>query len=1294
MTDPGLLSEPDWKQYLKLGEELLKQPDAAAQSKLIADTISKRINGRASVWLASRFYPLPGEPEIETIPNPAAPAIVLTTLETRTITCQSGEIGSYGSCDYPEGASEIAFPLLAQDNLLGVVYVSRPDGPTFHPDEVEFLDGLILHAALTMQFTRQVTIKNWRHEQLALVRSVSAQMANVLDVQELCRQATQLIQETFNLYYVGIFTLKEDRLELRAGASRDESATIQPGFTVKMGEGLVGTAALTEMEILSPDVKNEPLYRFMDSLPKTQSEVVIPLRFENRMIGVLDVQSDQLDAFHDVDMIVLHALADNIALAIEGAQLYRNLQRQNEQLAGLFDVTHAISSILDLDTLLEEVVQLIQKRFGFPYIHIFTVHPGRNKIIFRSGSGLRSQEMQAREISYNMDDPGGIIPWVARSGRPKLCNDVEAEPLYRPSELPPSNTRSEMAVPLIFGRDVLGVMDVQSDQLNAFTPEDLSLFESLANSVAIAIRNATLYRSERWRRQVADSLRDVASLITSNVALDTLLDRILSELERNLPCEASAIWLFDQDAENNQLDGRTLILAAVRGVEKEALNAALESVPAVRKWLIQTAENKRPTIRRVKDPIGPLGIVLNAPSTYSSIAASMRAGDQILGVLTLAHRSTGRYGPEAQAMTATFASYAAVAVQNSRLFSEAQVQAWTSTVLLQVANASQSSSTIEDLLDTMVRLTPLMIGVTKCAFFLWDESSMAFVLKNWYGIHISEQRSLAFNENDAPAFAHLRVSHDPIFIQDASTELNLPEANIPAGSGSLVLLPLLAHGSLLGGFLVGHQPENLFATEATLDEQTLAILKGIAHQTAVALENLSLIEARQEEGYVTAVLLQVAQAVASQNTLNDILDTIVHLMPILVGIDTCVVYLWDENLEEFYPAQAYTGSHDEEENLLCRTYQKGEFELLDKAFTGQNHPLFAPLSDPDIPSEEWPDLVAISAEDYSTLAAFTHSSWLIGFPLSVKGEVLGVLIAKDRSSSTAFRERRLEIISGVAQQIAMAIQNERLKEEMVERERMDREFQLAREIQQTFLPSYMPRYSGWELDARWQTARTVGGDFYDIFRVGDQKIGLVIADVSDKGMPAALYMTVTRTLIRSDARNTLSPAELLGRVNNMLVVDAQNGMYVTAIYAILDLESGVLTYANAGHNQPLLMNGDNGKVKRLEKGGMAMAVLEDNQYREHQLIIKPGDALIFYTDGVTEQFSPDGEMFGEDRLLGVLESLNGQSIQTLFDNLQRILTEFRGGDSPSDDVTLLALRRLQADEEPIDVENGDDEVDY
>jgi serine phosphatase RsbU (regulator of sigma subunit)/putative methionine-R-sulfoxide reductase with GAF domain len=1280
MNDSGIAFESLWKQFLSLGEELLRHTDPLTQTRLICEYASERLACQARVWLASPFYPLPAEPEMETLPAAEAPTPVKQAFARRQMVCENQKDGTQASCKPAEMPETVAIPLLSQEAVLGILLVERPAGPGFTELELEFLSGISAHAALNMQYSRQVTIKNYRYEQLALVRSVSEQVANILDPDELCRRVTRLIQETFNHYYVAIFTLQNDTtLKLRAGASYAETSFLQPDFTLTLGHGLVGHTAQTGEELLVPDVRQEPRYQFVDTLPVTRSEAVLPLQVEGHILGVLDVQSDQLNAFHDIDMIVLRALADNIALALEGIHRYRDLQHNNEQISAVFELSHAIGSILDLDTLLDEVVRLIHARFGYPFVHIFTVHPGRQKIIYRTGHGARSRAMRDKDIQYDID-ADGIIPWVARTGKIKLANDVEQEPLYRPSPLPPKNTRSELSVPLVFGRDVLGVLDIQSDRVNAFNHEDLSLFNALSGTIATAIRNATLYRSERWRRQVSDSLRDVAGLISANVELDTLLDRILTELERNLPSQASAIWLIDDQAGAEESGANSMRLAAAHGVDPEKVTKSLED-PKTRGWLTHTLNSKRPIIRRSKDPIGPLGVALGCSPEYSSVGAVLRAGDRDLGILALAHSSMGRYGSESQAMTAAFANYAAVAIQNARLYVDAQTQAWISTVLLQVAEASQSSDTVEDLLETMVRLIPLLIGVKKCAIFLWDENRQVYVLKSWYGIDFSRKNSVAFSEELAPAFIRLRQGQGPIYIENAAEELNLPNLSVRAGAGTLLMLPLIAHSNLLGAFLISHESNSSASLERSFDQQTLLILQGMVHQSALALENLSLLEARQEEGYVTAVMLQVAEAVASQNELNDVLDTIVHLMPILVGIDACVIYLWDDVLNEFFPTQAFSLSGDEEELLMDRSFSPQEFDLLDRAFA-ENRPLFSPVSDASIPPDEWPDLVSLSMDEAADLSAYANSTWITGYPLSVKGEVYGVLVAKDTGVSPAFRERRREILSGVAQQVAMAIQNDRLTVEMLERERMDREFQLARQIQQTFLPSFLPSINGWELDARWQTARSVGGDFYDIFRVEKNRYALVIADVSDKGMPAALYMTVTRTLIRANARSTHSPAHLLEQVNNMLMVDAQNGMYVTAIYALLDVETGKLTYSNAGHNQPLIIYGRNGKVERLHRGGMALAVMNGNKYVDHELTLQPDDCLLLYTDGVTEQFAPSGDVFGEERLIDFMSDRNGQPVRDLVDSLFHALIDFRQGDPPSDDVTVLTMRRL-AESKPV-----------
>ncbi len=517
-----------------------------------------------------------------------------------------------------------------------------------------------------------------------------------------------------------------------------------------------------------------------------------------------------------------------------------------------------------------------------------------------------------------------------------------------------------------------------------------------------------------------------------------------------------------------------------------------------------------------------------------------------------------------------------------------------------------------------------------------------------------------------------------LFIEDIAGELAIPpQAWLPDPGGRLVLLPLLAHGSVLGAILVEHLNGGQPGAERPMDERVLALLQGIAHQAAITLENLRLIESSQEEAYVTAVLLQVAQAVVSQNELTDILETIVQLMPILVGIDACVIYLWDNQRQIFYPAQVLAELHQQEEELARLSYAKDEFNLLSSVF--ENNQFFlCELPEPTLSGPgDWAKIACLSPDHFTNSRRPVASAWLMGFPLSVKGEVFGVMVAKQKGVLSGLQDRRLEIINGVAQQTALAIQNDRVKEEHIERERLNREFSLAREIQETFLPAHLPVFPGWEIDTRWQTARQVGGDFYDIFRLSGDRVGLVIADVSDKGMPAALYMTVTRTLIRANIQNAHSPSAVLHKVNRQLHSSAPNSMFITVVYAIISLKTGEMVYCNAGHNRPIVVRAASGKTETLLKGGAALGVFEKVELVDHAITLEPGDEGLFYTDGVTESISPStNALFGEERLDQVLACATEEGVCALLDRLDQALLSFREGSPPSDDVTLLAIQRL------------------
>ena len=1271
--------EPDWKEFLRFGEALLSQPDVAGQSEAICRWIETKLSASANLWLAKPFYPLPGENYPNILPGEELPPLLQECFEKRKSILQNHS--SQSSSNDKEFLPQIAIPLISQGNLLGVLHVWRSNLKPFSRAEMEYLEGIASHAALAMQVLRQAVIKKWRLEQLSLVRQVSSELTRLRDLDQFCQHLTQTILERFDYFLVSIYTFDPllKMLVHRASASKDDRKANQPPvLQIQPGEGIIGQVAASGVEIIAQRVESDPYYRSLSGWETIQAEAAIPIQIGGRLLGVLDLQAEQKDAFHDVDLVVLHALADYLAFALEGMQLINGLEKRTQQISALLDITLKLTSILDFDQLLEEVVEAIQQHFGYPYVHIFILHPGRRKLIYEAGSGARSHALEENQVAYDWDDPHGIIPWVARTGQTLLANDVSQEPLYRPSDLPPADTRAELAIPLAYAGEILGVLDLQSDRVNSFDIRDIPLLESLGSTIAIAIRNARLYRSEVWRRQVAESFREIAGLVSANVALPDLLERILNEVDRSLPCEATALWLVQPGAERNEIPNLTL--AAVHGAAAEKVWEVFQTNPNARQYLLEALSATSPLIRKPVDPIGPLGEALGFPPDYSSLAAPLRAGDEPLGLLTLAHRLPGRYGSEASLITMTFANHAAVAIQNNRLFMASQEQAWISTILLQIAEATQGTQSVEELLDTMARLTPMLVGVRKCAFFVWDENRQIFILQSEHGLNLTPKVMPITFDRSIPLVQRLVESRETIFIQNVAEELHLSEAGLDEESGTLVILPMISRGRLLGAFLVAHTPEHNFHSNRLFDQQTLDLLQGIARQTALAMENLMLIEARQEEAYVTAVLLQVAQAVVSQNNLEDILDTIVHLMPILVGIDSCVIYLWEEHLELFRTAKVFTGSQREEMMIEGETYRPGEFPLLDAVLESEQL-IACKTTRKDFSIQNWKSLDCLLPAEEIERQYDPQDQWVLGVPLSVKGEFYGVLVASESNVPLSFHDRRLEILSGIAQQVSLAIQNDRLNREMIQRERLEREIQLARQIQKTFLPNRLPKIPGWEMDIYWQTAREVGGDFYDIFRIKGDRFGVVIADVSDKGMPAALYMTVTKTLIRAFSQNAESPARVLERVNRALAFEPRNTMFVTAVFVILNAEDGSLRYANAGHNLPFILRHENGAVEAFPKGGMALGVYSSNKLMDHLLTVEEGDWLIFYTDGVTESFSPAGETFGEQRLRLTIEKAPKHSPAGFLDFVREQLSNFREGTPPSDDLTLVVLHRVSTEED-------------
>jgi phosphoserine phosphatase RsbU/P len=1086
----------DWRDIASLGEQIVNAESLAEQSDRIVAMTSKLIHGDIDVWLCEKVFRLPNLKEENVFPEEPEPqgmqrAIKAGHVLTKQLRAKSTKKGTLTPRE-----TWAAVPIIEQGLLLGALQVTRKQGPEFKQADLDLLERLAGAVAVSLITSHRVAVERFRLKELNLVREVSSQIANVLDLDELASRVTELIQQTFHYYYVAIFTLPENStlLHFRSSAMPKMPAKAtqreipKPVFAleVEVGQGLIGQAAASGERILVEDVKQDTRYRFIDSLPETRSEVVLPLKIGDHVLGVLDVQSDQPNAFHPNDLLILGALSDSIAQAVEGARLYTNLRRRADQLALVAEVSKSVTSSLDLKILMNNVASLIHNRFGYRYVHLFSVHRIRRLIRYEAGSGTRSKDLIGYTLS--LDDPRGIIPWAARERQTVLANDAQNDERYRPSPLPPEDTNSELCVPLRYDEEVIGILDIQSDKLQAFTEDDRLIFEAVADNIATAIHNADLYRSEQWRRQVADGLREVAGLVSADVGVDDVLEAILLELDRNLPVDISSIWLLEDEE---------LYLAACHNCDEDALENALYESPDAYARLMDALYSEQPIIRKPTDPIWITGLVAGYDQDYSALAVPLRVGDQPYGVITLAHSTPGRYGHEARAMTTTFASYAAVAIENARLYDTAQ-----------------------------------------------------------------------------------------------------------------------------------------------------------------------------EQAYASAALLQVAQAVVSLNDLDEILGTIIRIMPILVGVERAALYQWNSETDVFHPSQQYGLVEEDEQTFWNRSFAEGEFAFLTVCRDAVG--LIACPLEPDGPRglPAW-----LSLDPNQEVNLGNPGVFLFAVPIAVKDALYGVMLIEEAPGGLRFRARRLEIITGIAQQAALAIQNDLLQKEMVVRERLETEVQLARQIQQTFIPESLPQFDDWELAARWKTARQVGGDFYDVFDLPNRKLGLVIADVADKGVPAALFMALTRTLVRAAVTELDSPAEAMKRVNDLLIPDTRQGMFVTAVYAVLDMENNEMTYVNAGHNPPLWVK-QGGGVERLTRTAIALGVVTGAPVEQRIIKFEHGDSLLLYTDGLTESFNGNGEFYGEERLLEAIKCEQCSSASDLIDAVEKSLLNFVQDVPPADDLTMMVLRKV------------------
>ncbi|MBI5960011.1 MAG: GAF domain-containing protein [Chloroflexi bacterium] len=1131
--------------------------------------------------------------------------------------------------------SAVFAPLITGGTALGVIAVQSDRANAFSDEEMRLLTLLAnlasgaIRNAQTLEATQEMT------RQLRLINDVTRQVTAMQPPSNLFRQIVTLIHDAFGYYAVNIFICDEPSNTIQLKASSHEQFA-RAELVVKPDQGIVGWAAANHKTTISPNVSEDERYLPSAMLEATRSEIAVPLIVQDRVMGVLDVQSNRLDAFGSDDSFMLETLAGQLALAVQEAETYHAERRQTERINAMTEVARALVSILDIDDLLDEVIDLVNEYLGYDRVHLF-LRVG-DRLVFRSGSGVYSGRWALEKLSYDINAPIGIIPRVARSGQSALSRDVTEDPDYRVGP-GVEDTRSEMTVPIRVGARILGVFDIQSTQINAFSSDDLVLVQALADTVAIALRNATLFANESRRRILSETLRELSTVLGSSLDLNRVLEGIMVGLERVVPYTSGLILLLEKEDQIYQIE-------TARGdfVEQDA-DVWSETIP------LAEANNER--------LINLLHRLNAAPDQgeepHDEILVQLTIAGDPIGYLVIERIGQDRFTPEDKEIITTFANQAAVAITNAQLYMAQREEAWISTALLQVAEATARATDLDEVLSTVVRITPLLVGVEWSAVLLADQPDTYRVVQvaGISSTAAAAMRNFVITPLNWPPIARLRQDGQPILL-DANTAqpANMPlDINVAQG----VILPLYAKGEIMGLLVIGQRD----GAEPMTDRK-IELVSGIANQAALAIESAQLVTAQQEEAWVTTALLQVAESVNTQIDPDQSLETIVRLTPMLVGVERCGIMKWAADSHRFVGGPSW--GLPPEKKAVFSTIAFGEE---DKYFLTQ-------LIDCN-------EAIACGiGTDYPLppiLNQVFETPTLLGLPLIARGHLVGAMLVDHPILGGQMDQRRLNILNGIAHQTAMTLENARLQSEATAAEGMERELDVARGIQASFLPDKMPTIEGWDVGASYRAARQVGGDFYDFFPVDDHRWALVIADVADKGVPAALFMALSRTLLRAVGSNRQSPAETLSRVNQLLLRDTRSDLFVTVWYGLWDTTSGEIKFASAGHNPPLVVRAD-GSVEILNSRGIALGVVPQIRVQENEITLGPGDLLLAYTDGATEALRSDETEFGVIGLQSTVVSHRRKPAQEIAQGVVRAIDTFVGSMAQFDDITLFVIKHL------------------
>jgi GAF domain-containing protein/CheY-like chemotaxis protein len=915
-------------------------------------------------------------------------------------------------------SAALAAPIVWQNQVMGVLFLGRNRrGYPYSENEQNLVELLVNQGAAIIQSanlfkqTQQLLISEQRRRQIADTMSVIAHVVgSSLDLEEVSQRLLEELAR-LTIFDRGSLQIIEGDMRRLVGfytpgdpiSTRTEKDTPQP-----ISKDILAQELLKNKQVLViSDTRNDPRWDIHSPTEQVRSWVAAPLLVEEEVVGMLTLEHLQPDAF-DADTIeLLHAISAQASVAIQNARLFQQVQHRSVQLQTAAEVARAASSILDPNPLIQQTVNLIQERFDLYYAGLFLIDqtgeftgdPGHWAVL-RAGTGEagRIQVERRHKLEISGDSMIGLC---IRNAEAQISQQATEESARYANPLLPE-TRSEMALPLVSRGQVIGAMTIQSTQEDAFSEEDITILRTLADQVANALQNASLFDQTQARAEELNVLNEMSRALAASLDPDTIVQNIYLFTSRLIDTSTFLVALYDQDT--NWLTF-PMVIDENRQISIPARN--LET--GMTEYVIRT---RQPLLIYddvegwLQDNQIPLRLHGSLPQSW--LGVPMTFADQAIGIISVQHTSPQHFNEHHRDLLVAIASQSAIAIQNATLFKQIQLSLRDTETLYSITRVASGTLELETVLDQVLAQVMNAIGFEVGLISMVDPSSDKLSLLTHRNLpEAIFQKLSADGGMDGTICDLVYRRKETIILNDLSKD---PPIDISGmmnfGLRSYIGVPLESKGRVLGTI------STFSSNTRTLQETDITMLNAVGQQIGVSIENANLFEESRQQAERLAVLNLMSRDLTSLLDQDAIVDTVWQYTSQLMDTTNFYISLSDqENNRISFPLTINDGerinapSRPMGEGLTDYIIRTGETLLLREKVTEQMEKLgiaFVPLGD-DRPPLSY-----------------------LGVPMAIGNNIIGVIAVQSTDTPRLYNPGHRDTLTSIASQAAISIQNARL----------------------------------------------------------------------------------------------------------------------------------------------------------------------------------------------------------------------------------------------------------------------------